>query len=139
MMNTDVWRDDLRYLADELPRRHQNLFHTLPRPQFEQAVWALDARIPSLERHQVIVELARLVALIGNGHSRLDLAEGPNVDFRRYPLRLHLYSDGLFVQAAGADEAHALGARVVAIGDAPIRQAYAIARELVSRDNEIWV
>jgi hypothetical protein len=135
----NAWREDLRHLADQLPKRHQNLFHTMSRAQFEQAAAALEARIPDLARHQAIVELARLVALIGDGHSRLDLAGGPNVGFRRYPLRLYLYSDGLFVQAAGQQHALALGGRVLAIGDSPIAQAYARVRELIARDNEAWV
>src|SRR6266498_4726041 len=138
-IDTKAWREDLDLLAEALPKRHVNLFHTMTRAQFEQAVWALRERIPTLARHQVIVELARIVALIGDGHSRLDLADGPNIGSRRYPLRLYLYSDGLFVQAAGTDHAQAVGARVVAIGDIEVAQAYARARQLISRDNEVWV
>src|SRR5690349_7589819 len=138
-IDTTSWREDLRYLAAELPKRHQNLFHSMPRAQFEQVVGSLDSRIPELARHQVVVELARLVALIGDGHSHLDLAGGPNIGFRRYPLRLYLFSDGLFVQAAGQEHAQAVGGRVLAIGETPIDQAYARVRELISRDNEVWV
>src|SRR5262245_31744195 len=108
--DTKNWREDLDFLAEELPKRHVSLFHTMSQAQFEQAVQALREQIPGLARHQVIVELARIVALIGDGHSRLDLSDGPNVGFRRYPLRLYLYSDGLFVQAA--EDAQAVGARV---------------------------
>jgi hypothetical protein len=136
-IDTKAWREDLGFMAEELPKRHANLFHTMTQVQFEQAVQALREQIPALARHQVIVELARIVALIGDGHSRLDLADSPKIAFRRYPLRLYLYSDGLFVQAA--DDALAVGARVVAIGDTPIAQAYARVRELIARDNELWV
>jgi len=138
-IDTNTWREDLRHLAEQLPTRHQNLFHTISRAQFEDAVAAFNGRIPALARHQVIVELARIVALIGDGHSHLDLAGGPNIGFRRYPLRLYLYSDGLFVQAAGREHAQALGGRVLAIGDTPIAQAYARVREVIARDNEVWV
>ncbi len=137
LIDSQAWREDLDFLAEELPKRHANLFHTMTQAQFEQAVQALRERIPALERHHTIVELARMIALIGDGHSHLDLAAGSNIDFRRYPLRLYLYSDGLFVQAAEA--AQAVGARVVAIGDTPIAQAYAHVRELIARDNQIWV
>ena len=138
-LNTNTWQEDLHFLAKELPKQHQNLFHTMARDTFETAVAELNQRIPALERHQVIVELARIVALIGDGHSRIDLSAGPNVDFRRYPLRLYLYNDGLFIQAARAEHAQAAGARVVAIGDTDIAEAYARARQVISRDNEVWV
>src|SRR6478752_3773756 len=126
-MDTQAWREDLDFLATELPKRHANLFHSMTKAQLDQAVQALRERIPALARHQVIVELARIIALIGDGHSHLDLADGPQVAFRRYALRLYLYSDGLFVQAA--DDAQAVGARVLAVGDTPIAQAYARVRE----------
>jgi hypothetical protein len=138
-IDVDAWRADLRFLTEELPKRHKNLFHRLTRPQFEAAVQALDEQLPSLARHQVILELARLIALIGDGHSRLDLAGGPNIGFRRYPLRLYLYRDGLFVQAAASDYAEAVGARVVAIGETPVEQAYAAVKPIVARDNDMWV
>jgi hypothetical protein len=134
-----AWREDLHFLAAELPQRHQNLFHSMSRAQIAGAVAALDERIHQLSIHQVIVELARIVALIGDGHSHLDLAGGPNVGFRRLPLRLYLYSDGISVQAAAREHARVVGARVAAIGETPIRAAYERARELIARDNEIWV
>lgn len=31
------WREDLDYLAHELPRVHKNLFHTVRREQFDSA------------------------------------------------------------------------------------------------------
>jgi len=138
-MNAKAWHEDLRFLAEQLPKCHQNLFHTMTRDSFETAVAVLDERIPALARHQLIVELTQIVASIGDGHSRIDLSDGPNIGFRRYPLRLYLYSDGLFVQAAGEDHAQAVDARVVAIGDTQVAQAYARVRQLISRDNEVWV
>lgn len=44
-----LWREDLRFLAEELPKRHANLFHTMTREQFETAVKQLDERIPTLQ------------------------------------------------------------------------------------------
>lgn len=53
------WREDLQYLARELPKRHKNLFHTVSREQFERAVAELDTAIPSLQDHQIIVRMMR--------------------------------------------------------------------------------
>src|SRR5262245_20462273 len=66
-----AWREDLRTMAQEMERRHRNLFHTMTREQFEAAVAALDARIPALERHQIIVEMARIAAMVGDGHTNV--------------------------------------------------------------------
>jgi hypothetical protein len=56
------WREDLRFMAREMERRHRNLYHSVSRSSFESAVKALHERIPSLARHQIIVELAPVTA-----------------------------------------------------------------------------
>src|SRR3954469_2674859 len=65
----EKWREDLRYMASEMPKRHANLFHTMTQEQFNSAVTRLDERIPQLARHQIIVEMARIVAMVGDGHT----------------------------------------------------------------------
>ena len=55
----EKWRADLRFMAEAMPRYHRNLFHTMTRQQFETAVGELDKKIPTLARHQIIVEMAR--------------------------------------------------------------------------------
>jgi hypothetical protein len=82
----EAWRTDLSYLADELERKHKNLYANIAPAQFAAAVQHLHARIPALARHEVIVELARLVAMIGDGHTNLYLDANPAVlGFQRYP------------------------------------------------------
>ena len=131
------WREDLRFMASEMPKRHRNLFHTMTREQFEQAVQSLDARIPSLARHQIIVEMARIAAMVGDGHTNVAPTRDPKIAFRAYPLRLYLFDDGLAVRAASREHAAAVGARVVRIGKATAEEAYRAARDLIGRDNEM--
>jgi hypothetical protein len=59
------WREDLRYMAEEMPKWHKNLFHTMSPEQFAGAVRNLHERIPQLARHEIIVEMAKIVALVG--------------------------------------------------------------------------
>ena len=131
------WREDLRFMASEMEKRHRNLFHTVSRERFEAAVRSLDARIPSLARHQILVEMARIVAMVGDGHTNLAPTRDPRVGFRTYPLRLYLFADGLAVRAASREHADAVGAKVVRIGSSSADQAYRAVRELIGRDNEM--
>ena len=126
----DAWRDDLRYLAAELPRRHVNAFHTITRERFADEVAKLDAAMPRLTNDESVVGLMRIVALVGDGHTHLDLP--PN--FPRYPIELHWFGDELRVVAAGAPYYAALGARVIAIGDVPLADLMKRTTELVPRD-----
>ena len=131
------WREDLRFMAREMERRHRNLFHTVPRATFDSAVTSLDQRIPTLARHEIIVELARIAALVQDGHTNVAPTRDPQIGFTTLPVKLYFFKDGLFVRAAHRSQAKLAGSRVVRIGGMTPDQAYARVRELVGRDNEM--
>ena len=116
----EQWREDLRFLASELPQKHKNAFHRVSREQFERAVAELDARIPALQHGDVVMELSRIVAMVGDGHTNL----GWRGLFPRVPLQLFWFGDELRVTATTDAYRQALGARVVSIGGVSIREAF---------------
>lgn len=124
-----AWRDDLRYLARELPSRHINAFHTVGREAFAGEVARLDAAIPRLNGDEVLVGLMRIVALVGDGHTHLDLPPS----FLRYPIELQWFGDELRVVAAAAPYHSTVGARVLAIGSTPIQDVMTRATQIVPR------
>jgi tetratricopeptide (TPR) repeat protein len=133
----EKWRADLRYRAEELPKRHKNLFAAMTHEQFEQAVKRLDERIPALNPQQIVVEMLRIVAQVKDGHTLITKRDPQGVAARRYPLTLFLYQDGLFVQSAAPEYSRAVGGRVVKIGGASTEQAIRAVREIISADNEM--
>lgn len=136
----EKWRQDLRYLAEEMPKRHKNLFHSMSREQFDSAVKRLDERIPTLARHQIIVELCRILALVKDGHTGIrGIITDPKIGFRSYPLTLYFYKDGLFVQSADPKYTDAVGGRVVKIGNATAEESLRAVSDLVFRDNEMGI
>src|SRR6266496_2379875 len=134
---TRRWREALRFMAGEMQKLHRNLFHTMTRTQFESAVEALDERVPSLARHQIIVEMARIVAMVGDGHTNIAPTRDPKIGFRSYPVKFYLFQDGLYVRAAAREYSDLVGARVIRIGNAPWEKAYETVREIIGRDNEM--
>jgi hypothetical protein len=99
----EKWREDLRYMAEQMPKTHNNLFHTMSREQFDAAVKKLDARIPTLARHQIIVEMARITAMVNDGHSNVYPTRDPKIGFRSFPLKMYFFKDGLYVRSATAN------------------------------------
>src|SRR5215470_15573693 len=69
----DQWREDLRYFAKEMPKRHKNLYHAVSKEAFAQAVADLDAAIPGLQPHQIVVRLQEITAVVGDGHTNVHL------------------------------------------------------------------
>jgi hypothetical protein len=92
-----------------------------------------------LERHEIIVELARIAALVEDGHTNIAPTRDSAIGFRTLPVKLYFFKDGLFIRAAAGEHSELAGARVVRIGAAAPDEAYRRVRELIGRDNEIDV
>ena len=130
------WRQDLDTLTTQLPALHPDLFFQTPRSVFEGAVSDLRNAIPDLSDAEVMVGLARITALPGDGHTNLWLT--PRA-FRLLPLQLRWFADGLFVTAAGQSYTRALGNRVIQIGDRSAEEAHQAVGTIVSHENDVWV
>src|SRR5688572_17037171 len=138
-LTPEQWREDLRMMMAELPRRHRNLYHTTGAETFDSAAKALHARIPTLARHEIILEMARIVALAGDGHTNIYPTRDAAIGFRTLPVALYLFRDGLYVRAAHRIHADLAGARVLRIGEASPDEAYRRVRPYIGRDNEMGV
>lgn len=125
-------RYDLQFLAGEAKRLHTSFKRQAFSPAFEQAVKALDARIPTLTDRQVVVEFQRLVVLLEDGHTKV---EAP-ARFGQLPIDLYLFSDGLFVVGGVGEGAALIGARVVRFGSRTVDEILTEARHYIHRDND---
>jgi len=134
-LTKEQWRQDLQYLAKELPRRHKNAFHTVSKEQFERAVAELDAAIPALQEHEILVGLRRIAAMIGDAHTAL----APPINFHRYPLTLYWFGNDLRVLRTTGSYKRALGARVVGVGGLSLAEATDKVNTLVPHENDQFV
>lgn len=130
------WRQDLAYLATNLPRLHKNFFFHLSRPSFQAAVAKLNRAIPSLSDDQIVLGLDRIVAMAGDTHTALDLGLGKqNSRFQTYPLALQWIDGGLYVIDTTPQYRRALGAQVVQIGSLDVQQANRAVSVLIPHEN----
>lgn len=134
----DRWREDLQYLARELVARHPNAFFATSKANFDRAVANLNSAIPRLRDDEVIAGMARLVALLDDGHTVLPVLQ-KGTGFRVYPLSLAWFPDGLYVVAARQQDRDAVGKRIVRIGQMSTEQALAAVAPLVSHENNQWL
>lgn len=129
------WREDLHYLASQLTRLHANAFFTVSRSEFDHAVNELDARIPAMSDHEIALQMLRLVAMIGDGHTQLFNYQGPG-HFQRYPIQLQWFGDELYVVGATPHYRDSIGLRVVEIGELAVDDAYRAVIPYISHYNE---
>lgn len=138
------WNADLTQLANELPKTHPNPFRKTTQQAFLADVDQLRARAPELQPHEVIVDMARIVATIADGHTRLSLpiddAYGlfhPHVKntlpkeqalwFHAIPMRFTIKDDALFTTD---------GRRVVRIGNMTAEEAMKAVAPVAPADND---
>lgn len=152
----EKWTQDLRVAQRAVEEQHPNAFHTLSRDEWDREFDTLVSRLPALAHHEVIVELARIIARIEDGHTRLTLPLAPGVEFMQghsqtppphlhslvmhpYPVRFAIDSKGLYVRSVGAAHRLALGGRVTRIGRLGVDEALAAVRPTIRRDNAFQV
>jgi hypothetical protein len=119
LITKQQWREDLQYLAHELPKRHANAFHHTPRERLEAEVKALDRRIDSLNSDKIYVGLDQIANLVGDGHTYVEFPD----DTANLPLVIKQFGDDYRVTAVGPGLEKALGARVLRIQETPIARA----------------
>lgn len=128
------WREDLQYLAQELPKRHVNLFFKLSQAEFTREVAVIDQAIPRLSDEEIRTALMRLVARIGDGHTSVGWLLP-----RFFPISFYQFGDDFYVTAVADEYKQIVGLRLVQIGKTRIEKARGQIAELVSRDNDQWL
>ncbi len=134
---TDKWREDLQFLATELPKRHKNLFAKMTREDFDKAVKDLDKQIPTLTGNQIALEFARIVTMVRDGHTSMIPMIEPTLSFRAFPIKIYLFKEGFFVQSASSEYANIVGGKVIKIGNTPIEKAFQMISPYIPKDNEM--
>jgi hypothetical protein len=123
----EKWREDLRFLAAELPKRHKNAFHRITREQFEKLIADLDARLPALSDEEIILEMSRIVSRVGDGHTSLSWGGF----FPRVPMNLFWFGKELRVTKVSKQFPRLNGARLVKIGGVSVEKIYEQSREYI--------
>ncbi|HEX9894724.1 MAG TPA: hypothetical protein VGA78_12420 [Gemmatimonadales bacterium] len=131
------WQADLQFLLTQARQVHAGPGRPAHRPEFEQAVSGLFRRVPGLSDERIVVEIQRLMTLLGDGHSIVYLAPTPRIPLSRLPIDMYWFSDGVYVVGGMGEGEQLIGSRVVQLGG---RNAEDLLRELepyISRDNAI--
>lgn len=114
------WREDLQFAIDSFLERDRS-FSPEARQRFRGAIANLQKTVDQKTDEQVIVELAKAVALSKNAHTRLYILRNRS-ELRRYPIRVWWFADGLYVVRTTPDYSELLGAKILRIAGRPVDQ-----------------
>jgi tetratricopeptide (TPR) repeat protein len=130
------WRFDLALLAREIKRLAYAPFGIISEEEFDRQVARLDRDIPALSDAQVLVAMLKLVRHLDDGHAGVWPPDKHDELSRMLPVDFFLFTEGLFVIAAGPGHEKLLGARVEKIGDLTVEEAITALDPIIVRDNE---
>lgn len=130
------WQQTVEYLGSQLPYLHVNPYFKISEEEFQGSVTKLSNDVPKLNDEQIIVEMLRIIASIGDGHTRAYPAAEP-VGLPSLPLEMRWVEDSLIVFSASPEYRQAVGAQVIQIGEHSLAEVYNAVKPLVPADNEI--
>jgi hypothetical protein len=149
-----AWLQDLEELYNYMKTEHRNLYHTRSHVKFEEKFLQIKNDIPRLSDHEIIVEFAKFVALVGDGHTRLSLPiqeglgfyqshtktplpENTNLMFQHLPVEFYWFDDGLYIIKASNEYQDLIGKEVIKINGTNAKECLERAREVSHYDNEL--
>ena len=124
----DKNHQDLNYLG-HLPEIDRS-FSKEKRRAFERALERLEPQSDGFDKARLTLEAARLTALADNAHTNV-LTQLSDTSFKSVPIRLGVFSDGLFVVKALGDNKDLLGAQLTAVNERAVEQIITIFRPYV--------
>jgi hypothetical protein len=129
---SERWLQELEYLRTNLYRLHANAFHTTTRADFERAFGAARGRLGTATDAEATLELMRLIALVGDGHT----ATWSHLDAPAFPLRVAEVGGTWSVTGAGPEHVDLLAAELVALDATPVGAAVERLGVYLSADSE---
>lgn len=135
-MSAADWQADLRFLQQTVHNDYPFLFKKTTAEQFDEKVEKLAADIPNLQKHEIIVGLARIVSSFEYGHTSIPLGGNDAIKFHALPLNLYHFNDGIFIEGIHKDYQKILGAKVLKVEGMPITDVLAAIRPVVPAEND---
>lgn len=136
------WRSDIAYYLEQLKQRHYVFRnHPLPPPLIEAAA-RVSRNVPDYSDQRMLAEFEYLASFAGDGHTYMLPFGARRVPAQMLPLRMYLFTDGLYVIDAFEGYEKWIGARVMRIGDTPAETVIERMRPALSVDNRfgyLWV
>jgi len=130
---TQGWVRDIELLHDETKRVNPD-YHGVPfPPELTRRYEALKRDVPRLSDEEIFVGMARMLAVLHQGHVAL---WGPRGN-RFLPVRFYAFPEGLFIAEADSAYRELVGARVVSFGALPADTALRRLSEAMSVDGDM--
>lgn len=140
-LTDDAWRQDIQEMMETLKSNHPALYKNVSEADLNDAAGTLISSLPSLSDKEIIVEMAKIVALVEDGHTRLSIPrqhdelafsfshsepkrpKHKSLEFASLPFKFRVFGDDLYITHATGEWRRLLGAQVIAFDETPASEA----------------
>jgi hypothetical protein len=126
----ESWREDIDFLASELPKRHKNLFFQLSESEFKHKIQELKDALSNLSDEEVIWGLSRIVASIGDAHTALQYKTSI-----AFPFTLYWFKEGIYAVNTVPEYKQILNCRLVQINTFSLEKIAEVLKQGIPHEN----
>jgi tetratricopeptide (TPR) repeat protein len=131
------WRLDIDFLYNETKRVNPD-YRDKPFPaELTRRYEALKQDVPGLSDEEIFIGMARMLAVLHQGHVFLFADGSARVPNKFLPLRFYAFPEGVFIIDAGAGYEHLIGSRVDAIGSLGMEETMRRVSQATSVDSDM--
>ena len=134
-MTDQLWQEDLNYLNRKIQKQF-NSFSPGVKETFDAEIKALEQKISNVESHQIYCEIMRILSLLKDGHTELNVGQ-KNTGFHRLPLSTYFFEDTLYILAAHEPYQELVGGYVSKLGKYELSEAFEKLKKTMSHDNDM--
>lgn len=109
------WDNDLDLLTEKLEKYHPNPWENISREKYLQEIDIIKKNSNKWNNEKVILELKKVIADIGDGHTELSLNNKDQFNLW-FPVRIEKFYDGLFITGISDEFPNILKAKILRIG-----------------------
>ncbi|MCY6957989.1 S41 family peptidase [Clostridium brassicae] len=130
----EAWQNDIDYLAEELPKRHKNLFFKLGKDEFHNKITNLKQSINKMNDDEVRIEINKIMTSIGDGHT------GSNISSEKmFPIDLYWFNDGIYAINTTDEYSQIKYGKLKKINNTDIKSIIKDMSNIITHDNESGV
>lgn len=128
--DVEGWTQDIHQYRKTITRKHKNPFTRVSKEEFSKSCDQLISALPDLNDDAAHVQLCRIAASIGDGHTTVHMMAK-----HIYPLSFYWFEDGLRLLAIENTHEKLLGSKVLYINGVPVEQVVAMVATLIPHEN----
>jgi hypothetical protein len=129
----NLWNQDLDYLAEELPKRHINLFANISSESFYNEINTLKQISSEFDYNRMFFSIMKIVASAGDAHT-LITPKDPST-FNLFPVEGYWFAEGYYITSASTEYQQILGKRLIRINNHSIEEVFDLVKPLISHEN----